>query len=664
MKKILSLLMMMVAAATVCAQTMYICQGSKCTAVAASDAGTMSYGSGSTITIAGVTYNVSDIDSITFKKPAYAQSDTVYVKYDGTSASVTANNDSVSYTVSGADVTINATTTTTEFTYIVSGTSTDGSLTINGVYKLTLVLNGVTLTNADGAAIDVECGKRINVVLADGTTNTLVDGSGGTQKACFYVKGHTEFKDGTGTLCLTGNTKHAFSSKEYLEMKKTAGTIIVKGAVGDGIHCGEYFDMNGGAITVSNVQDDGIDNDDSGYMNIDGGTLDITASAASTNCIKSDSLFTMTGGIITLTVPGKGCHGLSFDGNAIFKGGTINATVAGDTAKVIKCDGNLTIVGGTYTYSCSGAGSKCIKADGTLTIGENVGTALTAMSTSPYLKCTTTGAALATSGSSSSAAGFGGGGPGGGGPGGGGGGGTTEDSTKPKAITAEGAVAIYNGHIECSTSKDGGEGIESKTSLTVDNGELILATYDDALQCAGKININGGYVQCVSSGNDAIDSNTASGITIAGGVVLGLSFAGSPEEGIDIDSGNLNITGGYLFSMGGAQGGSTPAVPTSSTAIQPTALLSNVAVNNTYYTLSIGGTKLFTVKLPGSLSQNYSLISAPGMTKGSSCILYKGTEAPTSSSSSYNSTFWISPTVTTSSSVKSWTQSSNYTTVN
>ncbi|MBO7046779.1 MAG: carbohydrate-binding domain-containing protein, partial [Prevotella sp.] len=90
------------------------------------------------------------------------------IVYNGNQATVNPNGiTDVTSTVSGANVTIKSKTTSEEYTYRVSGTSTDGSLYIEGEYKLTLQLAGVKLTNASNAnggyAIDVECGKRIAV---------------------------------------------------------------------------------------------------------------------------------------------------------------------------------------------------------------------------------------------------------------------------------------------------------------------------------------------------------------------------------------------------------------------------------------------------------------------------------------------------------------------
>ncbi|MBR5038104.1 MAG: carbohydrate-binding domain-containing protein, partial [Prevotella sp.] len=104
--------------------------------------------------------------------------------------------------VNGAHVVLQSTTTTEEYIYHVTGNTYDGSLTITGAYKLTLQLAGVSIHSTRGAAIDIETGKRVAVVLEEGTLNTLSDCSGGSHKAALYFSGHPEF-EGPGTLNVT-----------------------------------------------------------------------------------------------------------------------------------------------------------------------------------------------------------------------------------------------------------------------------------------------------------------------------------------------------------------------------------------------------------------------------------------------------------------------------
>jgi len=273
-----------------------------------------------------------------------SEGDTIKVAFNGTSADVTIpSTASVKSTVSSGKVTLVSSTTSEEYVYDVSGTATDGQLIISGSYKLTLRLNGVSITSTTGAAIDVECGKRIAVELADGTVNTLVDAAGGSQKGAFYTTGHPEFQGG-GTLNVTGQTKHAICAKEYLEVKKSVGTINVLSAVSDGIHCGKgkvnnennYFQMNGGVVNIANVGGDGIDSDDYGTILIKGGSLNLNISGTDADGLKADSTLTIEGGTVNINVTGQESTGIRTCWQAYFNGGTVDIAVLADGAKGIK----------------------------------------------------------------------------------------------------------------------------------------------------------------------------------------------------------------------------------------------------------------------------------------------------------------------------------------
>lgn len=306
------------------------------------------------------TYELEDTDSITFAEPKFPRID---IKFDEASASVNigANVKGVTYSINGATVTLTSTSLTDEYLYSVSGKSTNGSLIINGDYKLTVELAGLDLTNPNGPAIDIECGKRIGVILKEGTVNNLADGANGTHKGAFYTEGHPEFEGG-GTLNVTGNTKHAICAKEYLQFKKTTGSINILGAVSDGIHCGKgnqnddnsYFQINGGIITVNKAGSDCIDADDYGCMYIKGGTLNLNVSATDGTGLKCDSIIYMTGGDININVSGHLSEGIRANYAAYFDGGNIQMGITADGTKGIRakrCSKTTdTVLNGGFLY--------------------------------------------------------------------------------------------------------------------------------------------------------------------------------------------------------------------------------------------------------------------------------------------------------------------------
>lgn len=136
-----------------------------------------------------------------------ASDNAVIVNYNGDTATVTVADNIAQYItteINGAHVSIaQSSEVSEEITYSLSGSSSDGGFYVSGSYKTTLILNGLDLTNVSaiysGAAIHIENGKRIKVKVTEGSTNTLSDASNGSQKGCFYVKGHPEFEQ-SGTL--------------------------------------------------------------------------------------------------------------------------------------------------------------------------------------------------------------------------------------------------------------------------------------------------------------------------------------------------------------------------------------------------------------------------------------------------------------------------------
>lgn len=251
---------------------------------------------------------LSVLSTLYFVTLSFAQvsiADTTYyvlVTYSGNSATVEMTDDVKSYvtaSVSGADVTITSTASAaiSEITYGLTGTTTDGSFTMEGTYKATMELFGVTITNPDGPAIDIQNGKRIEISAKSGTTSTLKDGTStavDAWKGALYCKGHIQFK-GYGTLNVYGNYAHAIKAGEYIEMKNC--TINVCSAVKDAINCNQYFSMESGEINLSGFGDDGIQvsketNDTSaentGNFTMNGGAINIDMTGASGESVKAE----------------------------------------------------------------------------------------------------------------------------------------------------------------------------------------------------------------------------------------------------------------------------------------------------------------------------------------------------------------------------------------
>lgn len=336
---------------------------------------------------------------------------TVYIKWSGTTATVEVNEKltaDITYTVNDGDVVVTNNNTTNEFLFVLSGSSTNGSFTYNGTFKTSFRFNGLELTSAKGGAVDVQCGKRIKLELADGTTNSLTDAAEGEQKAAFNCQGHMEVSGG-GSLSVAGNYRHGLRTKEYLYLSSTVGSIAVTSAAADAIHCGEYFQMDGGELTISGMSGDGLQVETdpgseealNGQFIMNAGTINMTMTAQDTKGIRLDidtlNKFTpemkILGGTITvnLTSTALGAKAIASDGNITIGSSATNPTVdvtvaAGvymeevdgteeeNRATGIKADNTLLITGGTTTVTATGKKSRGVRAatlratGGTLTV--------------------------------------------------------------------------------------------------------------------------------------------------------------------------------------------------------------------------------------------------------------------------------------------------------
>ena len=594
MKRIIAFVVTVVLlAATAVAQTLNVQVGNVTYQFPASQTGDMIYSDGTTLTIMGKAFTISDITSLVVDDSEVTDN-LVSIAYSSSSATVTIAGNVAQYvtaTISGAHVTITPSNTAAvdddEITYQLSGTTTDGSLTMSGSYKCTVSLAGVTLTNPSGAAINITNSKRIKLSAKKGTTNTLTDGSG-SQKACIYSKGQLQIQ-GNGTLNVVGNKKHGIKSASYIEIKNL--TLNITSTVSDGINCEEYLLIESGTVTISGVGDDGIqcdlggttstgettdhEDEDTGNIYIEGGTLNVTVTATAAKGIKGEGSLVITDGTVNVTTSGGG----EWD----------SSDTETKAASCISMDGDITISGGDIDLTSTGSGGKGMKCDGSLTI-----------SGSPTIDVITTGGLYYNNG-------------------------TTENTnytgdtdnvsssyySSPKGIKAgtktqsgnsytySGGVQISGGTININTSGHNGEGLESKNTMTISGGTIDIDSYDDAINAARELYITGGTVTAVATENDAIDSNA--NMYIQGGTIIACGADGA-ECGLDAAEGyKLYITGGTVLSI--AANNNDVTSTTGSQCVLDTSLSSSVT-GGTTVTVKSGSTTLASFTVPGSYNSS------------------------------------------------------------
>ena len=301
------------------------------------------------------------------------------------SAPVAKTENGVEITVNGGHITANH-GSTKNICYVVSGTTSNGSFTVLGDKKYEVKLNGASITNPDSAALNLLSDKRAYIVLADGTTNTLTDGTGGSQKGALYCKGKLLF-NGSGQLSVTGNTNNAIHSADYIVFRK-GNNIYANSTANHGIKANDGIFINGGIINVEvsaqaakgiNCESNIIINGGRTTVLTTGdGTYDTTDKEAKGAAgIKADSTFTINAGELWLKSTGSGGKGINVDMDANFCGGNVYVVTEGgqyksnnDTSspKGIKADGNINISGGTIWVRTSGYNGEGIETKSTMNI--------------------------------------------------------------------------------------------------------------------------------------------------------------------------------------------------------------------------------------------------------------------------------------------------------
>lgn len=657
MKKVYSILAALMLTIAAGAQTLNVTVGSVTYKFPAAQAGEMNYADGTTLTILNKTFTLSEITSMTVDNSTVTD-DAIDVVYEGTSAAVSVAGNVAQYVdveVSGAHVSVaQHDDLATEITYNLSGSSTDGGFYTSGAYKATLQLNGLTLTNQSatysGAAIHVQNSKRINIKLTEGTTNTLVDAAGGSQKGCLYVKGHAEFKQ-KGTLYVTGNVKHGIKTGEYMSVKNA--NIYVTSAVGDAVNCEQYFLMESGTLNLSGMADDGIQCD-----------IETASTGETTDHEDEDSgNVYISGGTIVADVTGIACKGIKAEGNINISGGDIDITTSGDGkwsedtslstggetkgASCINGDADVNITGGNITLKSTGSGGSGMKCDGMMTI--NGGTIDISTTGGLYYNNGTTENLNYTgntdnvdsnyyTGSKGIKAG-------------------TKD-TSTNTTTYSGGLVINGGNITVSTATNNAEGIESKNTMYITDGTITVNSYDDGINSARDMHIQGGTVTVVAKNNDAIDSN--GDLYIEGGTVIACG-AGGAECGLDAaEQYHLYITGGTMLAIGGSnnavtsKSGSQYVLSTSSLSASAgstiavksgTSTIASFTVPSTYSASSGGGNMPFSFEMdvtapggggggmPGGQGSNI-LISTPDITSGTYTVTSGSSSASVTASTS------------------------------
>ena len=412
-----------------------------------------------------------------------------------TDSSATAKGKYTGYEIDGTDVSITA-----AGTYVFSGDCDNGSITVKkGVTGVTIVLNGLTLTNDDSAAITLNKTAEASLIAAAGTTNTVADTEGlSDENAAVKVKSGAALAiGGTGTLTVDGNAKNGIKGAADAVITVAEVKLNIN-AVNDGLSCDDELTIAGGTLHITAGGDavkaspdtgdtENPDTTSLGNVTISGGTLTLNATE---DGIQADGDLTISGGTFhvktngghttALTDDSASCKGFKAGKTLTVTGGTLTVDSADDA---LHANADVSITGGTLTLA---TGDDGVHADNDLVIGAK--------------------------GSSS--------------------------TTTPK--------------ISITASYEGLEG----TTVNVYSGDIDVAASDDGVNAASSqlgersdkyaINIAGGDLY-IDAGSDGLDSNND--ISMTGGKVEVYGADAMMDAAIDYD-GTFTLSGGTLFGAG------------------------------------------------------------------------------------------------------------------
>ncbi len=371
-----------------------------------------------------------------------------------------------------------------------------------------LILNNASINTDIGTPINIIEAKDVVIQLADGSHNTIIQGSEtlentGLPSGAIYSKADTVIT-GTGTLVVETAYEDGINSRDDLIIE--GGATIVVTAVEDGIVGKDLLQISDSIITIE-CGKDGLKSSNSsdeskGNIIITSGEFNITAE---NDAISSDNTIQIDGGTFNL-ISGGGFIGIEIDPTANFQGGgggsffteTPEVDDGIPSTKGIKAESDIEINGGNFNISSL---DDAIHSNSNIVINDGI----------------------------------------------------FELQSGDDAIHADAHLQINGGTINI---LDCYEGLEGRLSVEINDGNISIVSADDSINASdgksGDIRVNGGTVQIYyyGPGADGFDSNND--FTQTGGdIIIVNTHVGTNTAGAFDIHGTIIQTGGTIIDGNG-----------------------------------------------------------------------------------------------------------------
>ena len=394
-------------------------------------------------------------------------------------------------------ITENTVTIKDEGTYILSGSLSNGMVIVEAedTDKIQLVLNGVSISNAQSAALYIRSADKVFVMTASGTENILENNGTYTVidenniDAAVFSKSDLTF-NGEGTLTITAQEGHGIVSKDDLVL--TSGTYVITSA-SHGISGKDSVRIANGSYNIVSGKDgihaENTEDSSLGFVYLAGGTFDITSQqdgiSASAWLQAEEGTYTILTGAGSANVQSQN-SGDRKPMEQTFQEETEENTTS---MKGMKAATQMLIKGGTYVIDTE---------DDTLHSNGNIAVS----------------------------------------------GGTYTLSSGDDGVHADSNVTISGGNIDIAKSYEGIEGL----SIDITNGEISVVASDDGMNAAGGNDSSG--LEGPGPGGDQFASTEGAYIHIAGGVL----HVNASGDGMD-SNGDIAVSGGETYLTGPTNSG-------------------------------------------------------------------------------------------------------------